>query len=661
MRFDPKLVQELVFGGPSARRFTQDSPILPDVWRQFADAPGEPVDLLLTPHNKASAARIGHRLREDVARGRRRSGRGDAQVAYTQFVVAELYFDEVVRWVLPMTSWWRRRVQYRGHHLYQTYIRTADGRGRLEALLRDFLDGQRVHSLTAELLWTSATVGALSWAQGCCDDPAQAQDDDPGTLRRPSTADMVEGLRTPFQAWFDAGLLPDPEAVAGHGAKLLTEDGPSAVWQVNRNRTATNAVTSSVLSVKADAAVQLFEISCKDIAWAIVDSGIDASHPAFCTPWPGPHGVAKPVNGADPAEEPPWWERTRVVRTLDFTRIRRLLNPSTIRRRSDLPQEVKEALERDPELEDELIDLRRNLKRGRQVDWGILAPFLEIPHDESYGERHRPLSEHGTHVAGILGAWGTQEGDRRPTSGVCPDIRLYDLRVLGPPDRRRRDLPAGSAGAGDEFAVLAALQYLSYLNAHKDYLVVHGANLSLSIRHQVESFACGATPICEEADRLMASGVVVVAAAGNLGFHKFETKDGYREGYLPLSITDPGNAQKVITVGATHRSSPHTYGVSYFSSRGPTGDGRLKPDLVAPGEKITAPVPGGDWEAKDGTSMAAPHVSGAAALLMARHTELMGKGQRIKDILCETATDLGRERYFQGRGMVDVLRALQSV
>ena len=63
----------------------------------------------------------------------------------------------------------------------------------------------------------------------------------------------------------------------------------------------------------------------------------------------------------------------------------------------------------------------------------------------------------------------------------------------------------------------------------------------------------------------------------------------------------------------------------------------------------------------DGTSMAAPHVSGAAALLMARHRELVGQPARVKQILCDTATDLGRERYFQGAGMLDVLRALQSV
>jgi len=59
--------------------------------------------------------------------------------------------------------------------------------------------------------------------------------------------------------------------------------------------------------------------------------------------------------------------------------------------------------------------------------------------------------------------------------------------------------------------------------------------------------------------------------------------------------------------------------------------------------------------------MAAPHVSGAAAVLMARHEELIGHPVRIKKILCDNATDLGRERYFQGAGLLDILRALESI
>jgi hypothetical protein len=59
--------------------------------------------------------------------------------------------------------------------------------------------------------------------------------------------------------------------------------------------------------------------------------------------------------------------------------------------------------------------------------------------------------------------------------------------------------------------------------------------------------------------------------------------------------------------------------------------------------------------------MAAPHVSGAAAMLMARYSELIGQPLRIKQVLCDGATDLRREKSFQGHGMLDVLRAFQSI
>jgi hypothetical protein len=205
------------------------------------------------------------------------------------------------------------------------------------------------------------------------------------------------------------------------------------------------------------------------------------------------------------------------------------------------------------------------------------------------------------------------------------------------------------------------MQFVRYLNANADVPVIHGVNLSFSVHHDVEKYAAGATPVCEEAHRLVGSGVVVVAAAGNEGRGGYFSGGRVVDGYRSVSITDPGNAEKVITVGATHRDRPHTYGISYFSSRGPTGDGRAKPDVVAPGEKITSVVPGAGLRTLDGTSQAAPHVSGACALLMARHPELIGEPERVKQILCDSCTDLGRERSFQGAGMIDVLRAIQAV
>jgi subtilisin family serine protease len=275
----------------------------------------------------------------------------------------------------------------------------------------------------------------------------------------------------------------------------------------------------------------------------------------------------------------------------------------------------------------------------RPIDWELVKQFIKV--DPSVA----PAGAHGTHVAGIIGARGVNgEPD-----GMCPDIKLLDFRVLG---KTLEDT---------EFAIIAALQFIRYLNERSGFIAVHGANLSLSIPHDVRNFACGRTPICNECERLVDGGVVVVAAAGNLGYQSFETKEGGFDSYAAFSITDPGNADGVLTVGATHRFWPHTYGVSFFSSRGPTGDGRLKPDIVAPGERIRSCLPADDWGELDGTSMAAPHVSGAAAMLIARYSELSGQPRKIKRILCESATDLGRERSFQGHGMLDVLRAFQQI
>jgi serine protease AprX len=407
------------------------------------------------------------------------------------------------------------------------------------------------------------------------------------------------------------------------------------VWQVSRNRGAMPAISKSVPAVKADAATTLFKVNCSDIGWAVIDSGIDGAHPAFS-------------DGAG---------GSRVKGSFDFKNFRKIVSLSNSRDsiRAKIVEALlkhKEALVNPPSEEEAHQALKRLADDARNrgpVHWELVESFVKIKHDVP------PPSNHGTHVAGILGASKKAAEDAGHKAnpdfadGMCPDISLYDFRVLGP---ELKDT---------EFAIIAALQFIRYLNDRDSFFTIHGANLSLSIPHDVRNFACGRTPICDECERLVASGVVVVAAAGNHGYKSFETKEGSYDSYAAFSITDPGNADSVITVGATHRFWPHTYGVSFFSSRGPTGDGRMKPDLVAPGERIRAPLLKGEWGDLDGTSMAAPHVSGAAAMLMARYSELIGQPLRLKRLLCQSATDLGRERSFQGHGMLDVLRAFQSI
>lgn len=415
---------------------------------------------------------------------------------------------------------------------------------------------------------------------------------------------------------------------------------------MNRNREADLAVARSVLAVKGDAARRLFDIDCSRLTWAILDSGIDATHPAFID--------RKEANKQKAAlkKDPKLPKKTplqlsRVRASYDFTEIRELLDPDADELPPRAAKRIKAKKLKKAVIETMRDELRDRIRHGTDIDWSILVPFLKIDHDDRY---QPPAIDHGTHVAGIIGADWRKEDDGfledESILGVCPDIKLYDLRVFD------------DEGTSSEFAVMAAMQFIRYLNSTNDYVAVHGINLSFSLLHDVSNYACGRTPVCEEAERLVSSGVVVVAAAGNKGY----INEGERRGaYNPISITDPGNAEAVITVGATHREKPHSYGVSYFSSRGPTGDGRAKPDLVAPGEKILSAALAHGTARKDGTSQAAPHVSGAAALLMGRHRELVGQPARIKAILCSTATDLGRERAFQGAGMLDVLRALQSV
>ena len=630
MSVSSRALVELVLLGPTNdRRQLQDSPVLGDVWVAYAVKPAAAIDLLITPHKSAPAGPVAKLIADRTrALKMKRVKSEESKIAYLQgLVAAKLFFEELLKVIVPLTQWWndpkiQKQLQayVKGGHLTEK-IQAIMNWARAEAdedpttLPADdfatFTALDRYISLAGIILWAATENKTKNSSLGAGEALAQLDTPDP----------VVERLHDTFE----------PILTAKRGAKVVAPQ----IWQVSLNRKALPAVARSVPAVKGDAARTLFNVNCRKINWAVLDSGIDGSHPVF-----------NDNNG-----------ESRIIKSFDFSNIREIVsldndNPDMPDFKERLNNLLKAPLKNPitaKKATENLQELAEDAANDRPIHWELVEPLIEIK------STTEPKGGHGTHVAGIIGANSGKQSTRKKVNntsfadGMCPDINFYDFRVLA---KTLEDT---------EFAIIAALQYLRYLNDRHTYLSIHGANLSLSIPHDVRNFACGRTPICNECERLVESGVVVVAAAGNLGYQSFETKDGSYEGYTAFSITDPGNADGVITVGATHRYKPHTYGVSFFSSRGPTGDGRLKPDLVAPGERIESCLPKGEWGELDGTSMAAPHVSGAAAMLMARYDELIGEPRRIKHILCESATDLGRERSFQGHGMLDVLRAFQSI
>ena len=258
---------------------------------------------------------------------------------------------------------------------------------------------------------------------------------------------------------------------------------------------------------------------------------------------------------------------------------------------------------------------------------------------------------HGTHVAGII-AGGLAE---HCVSGIAPLVKLSTYKVLN------------DDGVGSDAKIIKALDHIYDLNRNAAALVVHGINLSLGGAFDPEAFGCGDTPICKQLRRLWRQGVVVVLAAGNEGYLELQQGDDTVGMNVDLSIGDPANLDECIAVGSIHKSKPHLYGVSYFSSRGPTADGRCKPDVVAPGERIVSCRAGANpavttrnnlYVAMSGTSMAAPHVSGVAACFLSVRTEFIGYPDRVKEILVNACTDLKRDRMHQGAGMPNLVKML---
>ena len=407
-----------------------------------------------------------------------------------------------------------------------------------------------------------------------------------------------------------------PAGQQSAGLEAIPKAKLRAIYRIWPDFEVRTRITRSISTVKANAAIKSFAARGTDITWAILDTGIQGDHPHFqlrnniLDP-------ASPLHG-------------------NFT--------------SD---------EGGP-----LVDANGH---GTHVA-GIIAGEWIAPKDKD-GKPMNPL----TAVSRYQDEHGDAQQEVLPIeaiSGMAPECRLVSLKVLD------------ENGIGNASNLIAAIAHVQEINGYGRRLLIHGINISIGYDFDPKWFACGQSPLCVEVDQLVKSGVVVVVAAGNTGYGA--VNNGSTSAGLTVTINDPGNADLAITVGATHRDMPHVYGVSYFSSKGPTGDGRLKPDLVAPGEKIiscASALPSKEGNARQpselkrevardqacdyietsGTSMAAPHVSGSLAAFLSVRREFIGRPEQVKQIFLSTCTDLRRDRYFQGAGLIDLMRAIQSV
>ncbi|TDV54844.1 S8 family peptidase [Actinophytocola oryzae] len=409
------------------------------------------------------------------------------------------------------------------------------------------------------------------------------------------------------------------------------ERRPPTIFRVWPDYTLEPQIDRSAPTVKADAAWRSYEARGAGIVWAVIDSGIDGCHPHFAG-----LELAREARG----DEPPTGLSTGLH--ADFSHLVR------------------------PELP---------FRDGEYA-----GPNGPVP-----PQALRDRSGHGTHVGGIIAgrlrdqdpivAITREPGDsgfvRRERvgalSGMAPDCQLVSLKVM-----RKTDQGTWITSSA---AVIRALTYLrTEVNVDPAVLRVHGVNMSLGCEWHPEQYAAGQSPLCQALNQLVMSGVVVVVSAGNFGA-RTTSGDSANTSAVLGSITEPAHAEECVAVGSTHRDAPHAFGVTWTSGKGPTLDGRMKPDVVAPGEWISSAATGEvrntagldpqdgkpTYAEQSGTSMAAPHVSGVVAAFLSARPEFVGRPRQVKQLLMNSATDLGRERYAQGAGLVDLMRMLSNV
>ncbi len=300
------------------------------------------------------------------------------------------------------------------------------------------------------------------------------------------------------------------------------------------------------------------------------------------------------------------------------------------------------------------VDGAHNHFQGRQiVQYGVNSS-VGVPDPTNLAAwsnlKEAPVDNHGhgTHVAGII--TGRESGGNR--RGIAPKTDLVSFRLTqtaGNECGREGDLVSVlkflvAAKASPQSAGLAAMPL--------------GVNISLSVKLNSQDERVSDAPVCKALDEVVDIGLPVVVAAGNYGA---ETSQPTVFQFREVSLPNPANAYGAIVVGACHKENPSKTGVWQRSSRGPTADGREKPDLVAPGVTIASAEANSQsgYTDMNGTSQAAPHVAGVICALMSEVPAVQNMTPlRILQMLKLSALSLDRNPYYQGSGLVRLRGAL---
>ncbi len=237
---------------------------------------------------------------------------------------------------------------------------------------------------------------------------------------------------------------------------------------------------------------------------------------------------------------------------------------------------------------------------------GIVGDDFSDPYDRNYGNNdvEGPDAQHGTHVAGIIGA---ERDNGLGMNGVARNVRIMSVRTVPDGDERDKDVAAAIV-----------------------YAVDNGASIINM------SFGKGASPrkdVVDEAVKYALSrDVLIVHAAGNDGKevtaeNNFPTDEFSKRGFL--NLFGPKYARNWIEVGALNYKGGENL-VASFSNYSPSNV-----DIFAPGMEIYSTVPGNEYENLQGTSMAAPVVAGVAAMLRSYFPSLTAP--QVKQIIMESA------------------------